>query len=128
MSLESSFLKNALDNLNFATFILATLGALAALWFNNKYVSQEVYNKDKEIIVLKLDNLETETQALRFMISQNQTEISKLLPLIEKLETLISNVITQDGNIIMQENMIALEKRIAEIQTDIEYIKMSIMK
>ena len=82
-SLQSFF-----DNLNFSTFLLAALGALAALWLNTQYVSQEVYEKDQEIISLKIESLETETQALRFMAQANQTEIRELLPLVEKIETL----------------------------------------
>lgn len=128
MESKSNFLSDLLDNLNVATFILATLGAMAALWLNNKYVTQEVYDKNNEIVILKIDNLETEAQALRFMVAQNQLEISKVIPLIEKIETLMSNVITKDGKIIMQDNIIALEKKITEIQTDIEYIKLSVVE
>ena len=118
-----SFFRSALDNLNFATFLLAALGALAALWLNNNYVSQEVYSKDQEIIRLKIESLETETQALRFMAQTNQKEIRELLPLVEKIEKLISNFITPGGEVIITESMKEMEIDIAEIKKDIEYMK-----
>ena len=98
MKKSISYFRSALENLNFAPFVLAGLGALAALWLNNQYVSQEVYVKDQEIIRLKIESLETETQTLRFMALANQTEIRELLPLVEKIETLVSNFITQALN------------------------------
>ena len=49
MKKSITFFRSALENLNFATFVLAGLGALAALWLNNQYVSQEVYVKDRNI-------------------------------------------------------------------------------
>jgi len=128
MSFNANFLKNALDNFNFATILLAAVGATAALWLNNQYVSAEVYKKDKELIILKIESLEKEAQTLRFMIGQNRDDIDSIEPLILKLEILISNFITDDGKIITQDNIIELEKSIAEIKTDIEYIKQSIMK
>lgn len=112
-----------MNNINFATFLLAALGALAALWLNNNYVSQEVYEKDKEIIFLKISNLETETQALRFMAQSNQNDIKELLPLVEKIENLVSNFITPDGKVLLTENMQKMELDIAEIKKDIEYMK-----
>ena len=45
--------RSFLENINFATFFLAALGALSALWLNSNYVSQEVYIKDQQIISLK---------------------------------------------------------------------------
>ena len=123
MKKSISFLRSALDNLNFATFVLAGLGALAALWLNNQYVSQEVYEKDQEIIRLKIESLETETQTLRFMALANQTEIRELLPLVEKIETLVSNFITPSGDVIITESMKEMEVDIAEIKKDIEYMK-----
>tara|TARA_E500000318_G_scaffold10944_1_gene9623 strand:- start:3574 stop:3960 length:387 start_codon:yes stop_codon:yes gene_type:complete len=128
MSLNSNFFKNILDNFNFATLLLAALGATAALWLNNQYVSNEVYVKDKELIILKIESLEKEAQTLRFMIGQNRNDIDTIEPLILKLEILLSNFITDDGKIITQQNIIELEKSIAEIKRDIEYIKKSIMK
>jgi len=118
-----SLLKNGIENLNFATFIIAGLAALVALWLNSQYVTQEVYQKDQEIIALKLESLETETQALRFMAQSNQTEIRELLPLISKIENLVANFITPDGNIIITESMKEMEVDIAEIKKDIEYMK-----
>ena len=112
------------DNLNFSTFLLAALGALAALWLNTQYVSQEVYQKDQEIISLKIESLETETQALRFMAQANQNDIRELLPLVEKIETLISNLITPKGDIILTESMKEMEVDIAEIKKDIQYMKL----
>ena len=123
MDKSVSFIRKSLDNFNFATFLLASLGALAALWLNNNYVSQEVYEKDKEIIFLKITNLETETQALRFMAQSNQTDIKELLPLVEKIENLVSNFITPDGKVLLTENMQKMELDIAEIKKDIEYMK-----
>jgi len=118
-----SLLKNGIENLNFATFLIAGLAALVALWLNSQYVTQEVYQKDQEIIALKLESLETETQALRFMAQSNQTEIRELLPLISKIENLVANFITPDGNIIITESMKEMEVDIAEIKKDIEYMK-----
>lgn len=123
MDKSISFIRKSLDNFNFATFLLASLGALAALWLNSNYVSQEVYEKDKEIIFLKLTNLETETQALRFMAQSNQSDIKELLPLVEKIENLVSNFITPDGKVLLTDNMQKMELDIAEIKKDIEYMK-----
>ena len=123
MKKSINFFRSALDNLNFATFLLAALGALAALWLNNNYVTQEVYSKDQEIIRLKIESLETETQTLRFMALANQTEIRELLPLVEKIETLVSNFITPNGDVIITESMKEMEVDIAEIKKDIEYMK-----
>ena len=123
MKKSINFFRSALDNLNFATFLLAALGALAALWLNNNYVTQEVYAKDQEIIRLKIESLETETQTLRFMALANQTEIRELLPLVEKIETLVSNFITPNGDVIITESMKEMEVDIAEIKKDIEYMK-----
>ena len=123
MKKSITFVRSALENLNFATFVLAGLGALAALWLNNQYVTQEVYVKDQEIIRLKIESLETETQTLRFMALANQTEIRELLPLVEKIETLVSNFITPNGEVIITESMKEMEVDIAEIKKDIEYMK-----
>ena len=123
MKKSINFFRSALDNLNFATFLLAALGALAALWLNSNYVSQEVYLKDQEIIRLKIESLETETQTLRFMALANQTEIRELLPLVEKIETLVSNFITPNGDVIITDSMKEMEVDIAEIKKDIEYMK-----
>ena len=123
MKKSITFFRSALENLNFATFVLAGLGALAALWLNNQYVTQEVYVKDQEIIRLKIESLETETQTLRFMALANQTEIRELLPLVEKIETLVSNFITPNGEVIITESMKEMEVDIAEIKKDIEYMK-----
>jgi hypothetical protein len=123
MKKSISYFRSALENLNFATFVLAGLGAMAALWLNNQYVTQEVYVKDQEIIRLKIESLETETQTLRFMALANQTEIRELLPLVEKIETLVSNFITPNGEVIITESMKEMEVDIAEIKKDIEYMK-----
>ena len=118
-----TFFRSFLENINFASFFLAAVGALAALWLNSNYVSQEVYIKDQQIISLKIESLETETQALRFMAQSNQSEIRELLPLVEKIETLISNFITPNGDVIITESMKEMEVDIAEIKKDIEYMK-----
>ena len=118
-----TFFRSFLENINFATFFLAAMGALAALWLNTNYVSQEVYEKDQEIIFLKIGNLETEMLALRFMAQTNQSEIRELLPLVDKIENLISNMITSNGEVIITESMKEMEVDIAEIKKDIEYMK-----
>jgi hypothetical protein len=118
-----TFFRSFLENINFATFFLAAIGALAALWLNTNYVSQEVYEKDQEIILLKVGNLETEMLALRFMAQTNQSEIRELLPLVDKIEKLISNMITSNGEVIITESMKEMEVDIAEIKKDIEYMK-----
>jgi hypothetical protein len=118
-----TFFRSILENINFASFFLAAVGALAALWLNSNYVSQEVYEKDQQIIFLRLESLETEAQALRFMAQSNQTEIRELLPLVEKIETLVSNFITPNGEVIITESMKEMEVDIAEIKKDIEYMK-----
>jgi flagellar basal body-associated protein FliL len=118
-----TFFRSILENINFASFFLAAVGALAALWLNSNYVSQEVYEKDQQIIFLRLESLETEAQALRFMAQSNQTEIRELLPLVEKIETLVSNFITPNGDVIITESMKEMEVDIAEIKKDIEYMK-----
>jgi hypothetical protein len=124
MKSSLSSIQSFFDGLNFSTFLLAALGALAALWLNTQYVSQEVYTKDQEIIRLKIEGLETETQALRFMAQSNQTEIRELLPLVEKIETLISNFITPSGDVILTDSMKEMEVDIAEIKKDIQYMKL----
>ena len=116
-------LKDFFDSLNFATFILAGLGALAALWLNNQYVSKEVYSKDKEILLLKIESLETETQAIRYMAITNAEDIKQILPVLNKIDQLIANLITPAGDIILTENMQQLEVDIAIIKKDIEYMK-----
>ena len=118
-----TFFRSILENINFASFFLAAVGALAALWLNSNYVSQEVYERDQQIIFLRLESLETEAQALRFMAQSNQTEIRELLPLVEKIETLVSNFITPNGDVIITESMKEMEVDIAEIKKDIEYMK-----
>ena len=118
-----TFFRSLLENINFASFFLAAVGALAALWLNSNYVSQEVYERDQQIIQLKIGSLETETQALRFMAQTNQSEIRELLPLVAKIETLISNFITPNGDVIITESMKEMEVDIAEIKKDIEYMK-----
>ena len=117
-------LQTFFDNLNFSTFLLAALGALAALWLNTQYVSNEVYAKDQEIIRIKLESLETETQALRFMAQSNQNDIKELLPLISKIENLVANFITPSGDVILTESMKEMEVDIAEIKKDIQYMKL----
>lgn len=123
MNKSFSFIRKSLNNFNFATFLLASLCALAALWLNSNYVLQEVYERDQEIILLKISSLEVETQALRFMALSNQKDIKELLPLVERMENLISNFITKDGKILLTENMRQMELDIAEIKKDITYMK-----
>ena len=115
--------RSFLENINFATFFLAAMGALGALWLNSNYVTQEVYSKDQEIVLLKISNLETEMLALRFMAQTNQSEVRELLPLVDKIEKLISNMITSNGEVIITESMKEMEVDIAEIKKDIEYMK-----
>lgn len=128
MNIKGHLIRNISENFNFATLILAGLGATAALWLNNTYVSAEVYKKDKELIIFKIETLEKETQTIRYMISKNREDIKNIEPLILKLEILLSNFITDDGKIITQKNIIELEKSLAEMRRDIEYIKELVMK
>tara|TARA_R110001592_G_scaffold247_4_gene1409 strand:- start:1534 stop:1929 length:396 start_codon:yes stop_codon:yes gene_type:complete len=118
-----SFLRNGLENFNFATLLLAGLGAFAALWLNNQYVTKEVYDRDREIILLKIDNLETQTEAIRYMAMSNTEDIKQVLPIVNKIEDLLSYLITPTGEIILTENMKKLEVDIAIIKKDIEYMK-----
>ena len=118
-----SFLRNGFENFNFATLLLAGLGAFAALWLNNQYVTKEVYDRDREIILLKIDNLETQTEAIRYMAMSNSEDIKQILPIVNKIEDLLSNLITPTGEIILTENMKKLEVDIAIIKKDIEYMK-----
>ena len=118
-----SFLRNGLENFNFATLLLAGLGAFAALWLNNQYVTKEVYDRDREIILLKIDNLETQTEAIRYMAMSNSEDIKQILPIVNKIEDLLSYLITPTGEIILTENMKKLEVDIAIIKKDIEYMK-----
>ena len=103
--------------------LLAGLGAFAALWLNNQYVTKEVYDRDIEIILLKIDNLETQTEAIRYMAMSNTEDIKQVLPIVNKIEDLLSNLITPTGEIILTENMKKLEVDIAIIKKDIEYMK-----
>ena len=118
-----SFLRDGLENFNFATLLLAGAGAFAALWLNNQYVSKEVYDRDKEIILLKIESLETETEAIRYMAMTNSEDIKQILPVLNKVDDLISNLITPSGEVILTENMQQLEVDIAIIKKDIEYMK-----
>tara|TARA_R110001606_G_scaffold19440_6_gene71298 strand:+ start:6541 stop:6936 length:396 start_codon:yes stop_codon:yes gene_type:complete len=118
-----SFLRNGFENFNFATLLLAGLGAFAALWLNNQYVTKEVYDRDREIILLKIDNLETQTEAIRYMAMSNTEDIKQVLPIVNKIEDLLSYLITPTGEIILTENMKKLEVDIAIIKKDIEYMK-----
>ena len=106
-----------------APFIAALVAASVALWLNSNYVTKEIYDKDREIIMLKIDSLETETQALKWAITSIQADTAKILPLIERMEDLISKLITNDGQIVITKNMVELEREITAIKKDIEYIK-----
>ncbi len=106
-----------------APFIAALVAATIALWLNSNYVSTEIYEKDREIIMLKIGGLETETQALKWAVTNIQGDTAKILPLIERMEDLISKLITNDGQIVITKNMVELEREITSIQKDIEFIK-----
>lgn len=106
-----------------APFIAALVAATIALWLNSNYVSTELYEKDREIIMLKIDSLETETQALKWAITTIQGDTAKILPLIERMEDLISKLITNDGQIVITKNMVELEREITSIKKDIEFIR-----
>jgi len=106
-----------------APFIAALAAATIALWLNSNYVSTEIYEKDREIIMLKIDSLETETQALKWAITSIQGDTAKILPLIERMEDLISKLITNDGQIVITKNMVELEREITSIKKDIEFIR-----
>lgn len=112
-----------MNDFKIAPFIAALVAASVALWLNSNYVSTEIYNRDQEIILLKIDNLETETQALKWAVANIQTDTGKIIPLIERMESLISKLITNDGQIVITQNMVELEREITSIKKDIEYIK-----
>lgn len=112
-----------MNDFKIAPFIAALVAASVALWLNSNYVSTEIYNRDQEIILLKIDNLETETQALKWAVANIQTDTGKIIPLIERMENLISKLITSDGQIVITQNMVELEREITSIKKDIEYIK-----
>jgi hypothetical protein len=112
-----------MNDFKIAPFIAALVAASVALWLNSNYVSTEIYNRDQEIILLKIDNLETETQALKWAVANIQTDTGKIIPLIERMESLISKLITSDGQIVITQNMVELEREITSIKKDIEYIK-----
>jgi hypothetical protein len=73
--------------------------------------------------MLKIGGLETETQALKWAVTNIQGDTAKILPLIERMEDLISKLITNDGQIVITKNMVELEREITSIQKDIEFIK-----
>jgi hypothetical protein len=118
-----STVKNFIDSFNFATFVIAMSAATAALWLNSKYVDRTTYGKDREILLLKVDNLEKETESIRFLVSTNEARGTELKALIIKIERLISKLITDDGEIIPPNVIRQLEIDIAEIKRDIIYIK-----
>jgi hypothetical protein len=106
-----------------APFAAAFIAASAALWLNNNYVSTEIYQKDQEIILLKINNLEMETQSLKWTVANLKADATKIIPLIERMENLVSKLITSDGQIVITQNMVELEREITSIKKDIEYIK-----
>lgn len=106
-----------------APFVAAFIAASAALWLNSNYVSTEIYQKDQEIILLKISNLEMETQSLKWTVANLKTDATKIIPLIERMENLVSKLITSDGQIVITQNMVELEREITSIKKDIEYIK-----
>ena len=118
-------LKNLLEGFNFSTFIIALASTTAALWLNSQYVGNDTYAKDRQILLLKVDNLEKETESIRFLVNNNQDRLSELTSVIIKIESLISKLITDDGEIILSREMKQLEIDIAEIKKDINYIKAS---
>lgn len=124
MSITPGSVKNFIQGINFSTFIIALAGATAALWLNSQYVDRHTYVKDREILLLKVDNLEKETESIRFLLGRNQDELSELTTVIIKIERLTSKLITDDGEIISSREMKQLEIDIAEIKKDIGYIKM----
>lgn len=123
MPVTSRSIKNFVSDFNFSTFIIALVSATAALWLNNQYVDKQTYVKDREILLLKVDNLEKETEAIRYLVSNNQNELAELTILIIKIERLTSKLITDDGEIISSKEMKQLEIDIAEIKKDISYIR-----
>jgi hypothetical protein len=106
-----------------APFVAAFIAASTALWLNNNYVSTEIYQKDQEIILLKINNLEMETQSLKWTVANLKADATKIIPLIERMENLVSKLITSDGQIVITQNMVELEREITSIKKDIEYIK-----
>ena len=121
--MEGLTFKKLLDDINFSVFLLALLGSLAALWLNSNYITNEVYERDKDILLLKMENLEREIASLSYMTEKNSKEVESLVSLIEKVENLMSKLITSDGNIIMSEKMQELDKELSLLRKDIEFIK-----
>ncbi len=120
-----SSLKNFFDGFHFSTFIIALVAATAALWLNSQYVSNEVYAKNRQILLLKVENLEKETESIRFLVGSNRDRLQELAAVVIKIESLISKLISDDGEIILSREMKQLEVDIAEIRRDISYIKAS---
>lgn len=108
-------------------FMFAVIAATLALWFNSNYVGKELYEKDKQIILLKIDNLEVEAQSLKWAISNIQSDTANILPLVERMENLVSRLITSDGEIVITKNMVEIEREITSIKKDIEYLKARII-
>ena len=117
-----------IEGINFSTFAIALVAATAALWLNSKYVSQDLYKKDQEILILRVTSLENEAKTLRFLVTQNQDRITELTAVLTKIDALISRLITDDGEIIISKEMKRLEIDIAEIKKDINYIKSCVNK
>jgi hypothetical protein len=121
--MEKFTFKKLLDDMNFSVFLLAALGSLLALWLNSNYISLEVYERDRDILVLKMDSLEKEITNLKYITDKNSQEVEKLVDLIEKVELLMSKLITSDGNIITSDKMQELDRELLLIRKDVEYIK-----
>ena len=83
--MEKFTFKKLLDDMNFSVFLLAALGSLLALWLNSNYISLEVYERDRDILVLKMDSLEKEITNLKYITDKNSQEVEKLVDLIEKI-------------------------------------------
>ena len=116
-------LSDLFKSVNISNILIPCLAALGALFLNSQYVSNAVYAKEQEIILLKITNLEVEAQALRYSVNEAKNDFTAILPLVEKINSLISKLITPDGEIIITTGMAEIQREIAVIKRDIENIK-----
>ena len=116
-------IKAFIANFQYSTLIIAMISSSAALWLNSQYVAKAAYEKDRQILILRVSNLEIETKSIRFLLRDNQQNVSELAVVLNKIERLISKLISDDGDIILTREMRQLEIDIAEIKKDISYIR-----
>jgi hypothetical protein len=123
MSLNGKTIKTFIANFQYSTLLIAMFSSCGALWLNSQYVAKAAYEKDRQILILRVDNLEMETKSIRFLLNDSQQNITELTIVLSKIERLISKLISDDGDIILTREMKQLEIDIAEIKKDISYIR-----